>query len=432
VTILPIKKHIMVISVPLMGHTSQLIALSEELARRGHMVSIVMHPTAKAWVSDRNIQFIPWIFKLADSDEEYIVQKDTFWHKISQESHPWQGNKLMLERVITFYRPMYESLKDLLQTHHPDCLLIDRAVVPAIDLAIQRQFPFIIQTRFLGNFVKPSLQKPQFGTDFPTRMNLWQKYLNFFSPRLEAFYLLPTMLKLNRVRQDCANQKDLPSPWENQTMIVGTSFGIEQERPLPDKVHMVGPIFSNTQKPLDDSLREWLEADQTSVIYMAFGTLVSLNAWQAKALIEGLVESELKVLWSLPENQRSLLPELPSTVRVESFVPQLAVLSHPNVVAFVSHCGMNSIHESLYYGKPILALPFFGDQHYNAARLVDLGVALKLNKHNFNRIFVFDRIKQLLHDKRYRDNASHMSKILNQTDGLNQAAQIIETVLQST
>lgn len=239
------------------------------------------------------------------------------------------------------------------------------------------------------------------------------------------------MLKLNQVRQECVHQKDLPSPWDNQTIIVGTSFGIEQQRSLPAKVHMVGPIFSNHQKPLENSLREWLELGRTGVIYMAFGTLVTLNAWQAKALIEGLVETGLKVLWSLPENQRSILPELPSTVRVESFVPQPAVLSHPNVVVFVSHCGMNSIHESLYYGKPILALPFFGDQHYNAARLVDLGVALKINKRNFSRIDVSDKVNQLLRAQCYQEKALHMSVKLKQTDGLNQAAQIVETILQA-
>jgi UDP:flavonoid glycosyltransferase YjiC (YdhE family) len=124
-----------------------------------------------------------------------------------------------------------------------------------------------------------------------------------------------------------------------------------------------------------------------------------------------------------------ILPEFPSTVRVESFVPQLEVLSHPNVVAFVSHCGMNSIHESLYCGKPILALPFFGDQHYNAARLVDLGVALKINKRNFSRIDVFDKVNQLLRDRCYQEKALHLSVGLKQTDGLNQAAQIVETML---
>ncbi len=428
------KKHVMAISVPLRGHANQLIALSEELARRGYKVSFVIHSTAKAWITDRTIQVIPWTLNWTVSDEAYMAQKNAFWQKISQEPHPWRSNQLMLESIATFYRPMYESLKSLLREHHPDCLVIDRAVVPAIDLAIQQQLPFIIQTQFLGNFVKPSANQPQFGTDYPMQMNVWQKSLNFLGSRLEPFYLLPTMLKLNRTRQECAHQKDLPNPWDNQTMIVGTSFDIEPPRPLPDKVHLVGPIFSKSQKPLGDSLGEWLEADsgRPGVIYMAFGTLATLNAWQAKALIEGLVKTGLKVLWSLPENQRSLLPDRPPTVRVESFVPQPTVLSHLNVVAFVSHCGMNSIHESLYYGKPILALPFFGDQHYNAARLVDLGAALKLSKRHFSPTEVCDKINQLLHDPCYQEKALYLSRRLKQTDGLNQAAQIVESVLQES
>jgi MGT family glycosyltransferase len=427
------KKHVMVISVPLMGHTNQLIALSEELVCRGYTVSFVIHPTAQTWVNDPNIQVIPWEPQSVHSDDEYIAPKDAFWHKISQEPYSWRSSQLMLERVIAFYRPMYESLKRLLQEHHPDCLIIDRSVIPAIDLAIQQQLPFIIQTRFLGQFVKPSSDQPQFGTDYPTQMNLWQKFLNFLVPQLETFYLLPTMLKLNRIRQECAHQKDLSSPWDNQTIIVGSSFDIEPQRPLPTKVHMVGPIFSNHQKPVGDSLHDWLESGfgKTGVIYMAFGTLATLNTRQAKALIEGLVETGLKVLWSLPENQRSILPKLPSTVRVESFVPQAAVLSHPNVVVFVSHCGMNSIHESLYHGKPILALPFFGDQYYNAARLVDLGVALKLSKRSFSHNDVLDKINQLLDNPCYQEQALHISMRLKQTDGLNQAAQIVETIIQA-
>lgn len=427
------QKHVMVISVPLMGHTNQLIAISEELVRRGYRVSIVIHPTAKTWISDPNIQFIPWTAQSLDSEDEYSPEKDTFWHKISQEPHPWRSNQMMLERITTFYRLMYESLKRLLQEHHPDCLIIDRAVVPAIDLAIQQQLPFMIQTRFLGQFVKPSPDQPQFGTGYSAQMNLWQKLLNFLSPRLEAFYLLPTLLKLNQIRQNCTHQKDLPDPWKNQTIIVGTSFEIEPQRPLPANVHLVGPIFSSKQKPVGDSLHDWLESDgKTGVIYMAFGTLATLNAWQAKALIEGLAETGLKVLWSLPENQRSILPKLPSTVRIESFVPQLAVLSHPSVVAFVSHCGMNSIHESLYHGKPILALPVFGDQHYNAARLVDLGVALKLNKRSFSRTEVSSKINHLLHNPCYQEKALHLSTKLKQTDGLNQAAQLVETIIQAS
>lgn len=70
-------------------------------------------------------------------------------------------------------------------------------------------------------------------------------------------------------------------------------------------------------------------------------------------------------------------------------MPQLAVLTHAAVHLFVSHCGMNSILEALYSRTPILALPFFGDQHYNAARLVDAGVALRINKQQFTSAEVY-------------------------------------------
>ncbi len=90
---------------------------------------------------------------------------------------------------------------------------------------------------------------------------------------------------------------------------------------------------------------------------------------------------------------------------------------------------MNSINEALYWGKPILALPFFGDQHHNAARLVDLGVALSLNKDKMSSVEVCHKIDQILQCQQFRNNALQLSTVLRQTDGLNQAAHIVEAVL---
>ncbi|MBD0303742.1 MAG: glycosyltransferase family 1 protein, partial [Tolypothrix sp. T3-bin4] len=151
--------------------------------------------------------------------------------------------------------------------------------------------------------------------------------------------------------------------------------------------------------------------------------------WQAKALVEGLTDNKFRVLWSLPKNQQHILPALPSSFRVEDFVPQQAVLSHPTVRAFVSHCGMNSINEALCWGKPILGLPFFGDQHYNAARIVDLGVALKLDKQHFDSGEVSRKINELFSNTTYTEAAHRMSVLLKSTGGLDKAADIVETTL---
>ena len=57
----------------------------------------------------------------------------------------------------------------------------------------------------------------------------------------------------------------------------------------------------------------------------------------------------------------------------------MAVLSHPAVGGFVSHCGWNSILESLWAGVPIAAWPMYAEQQTNAFEVVaELGIAVEI------------------------------------------------------
>ncbi|MBD0262845.1 MAG: glycosyltransferase family 1 protein [Tolypothrix sp. Co-bin9] len=425
------KKHVMFVSLPLLGHANQMIALAQELACRGYQVSFVIAEEAREWIANTNAHFIPWEPRLEKTDEGIDDNKEDIWQKSSQEPSIWRGEKIMLNRLVDSYVAMYKTLKPIFQQYSPDLLIIDRAVIPAMDLAQQMNLPYIIQTRFLGNFVPTSSKYPRFGTSYSVHMNLWQRCLNFFRPYWLLLHFLPVMRKLNQVRSQCSDQKKLKDPFSQHPMIVGTAFGIEIPRPLPPFVHLVGPIFPKIIKPLSASLSKWLEEGKESqgVVYIAFGTLATLETWQAKALGEGRSDNRFRVLWSLPKNQQHILPALPSSFRVEDFVPQQAVLSHPTVRAFVSHCGMNSINEALCWGKPILGLPFFGDQHYNAARIVDLGVALKLDKQHFDSGEVSRKINELFSNTTYTEAAHRMSVLLKSTGGLDKAADIVETTL---
>lgn len=61
---------------------------------------------------------------------------------------------------------------------------------------------------------------------------------------------------------------------------------------------------------------------------------------------------------------------------VVSWFPQQELLALPATRLFISHCGMNSVLESLYHRVPLLGLPIFGDQPDNAARLAERGLGL--------------------------------------------------------
>lgn len=74
--------------------------------------------------------------------------------------------------------------------------------------------------------------------------------------------------------------------------------------------------------------------------------------------------------------------------------------AHPNVKLFITQCGLQSMNEAGYYGVPMVAIPFFGDQAHNAAKMVDAGIAKKLEFADVTKESVLSTIKAVLEEKR--------------------------------
>ena len=170
------------------------------------------------------------------------------------------------------------------------------------------------------------------------------------------------------------------------------------------RLYPVGPI---TQKGSRDEVDEsgkclsWLDKQPPcSVLYVSFGSGGTLSQNQINELASGLELSGQRFLWVLraPSNSASAayletenedpLKFLPSGflerteekgLVVASWAPQVQVLSHNSVGGFLSHCGWNSILESVQEGVPLIAWPLFAEQKTNAVMLADgLKVALRL------------------------------------------------------
>jgi hypothetical protein len=66
---------------------------------------------------------------------------------------------------------------------------------------------------------------------------------------------------------------------------------------------------------------------------------------------------------------------------LKSWAPQVAVLNHPSVGGFVSHCGWNSVLEAVCAGVPLVAWPLYAEQRINRIFLVDeMKLALPMNE----------------------------------------------------
>ncbi|KAL7138444.1 hypothetical protein ABFS83_10G164600 [Erythranthe nasuta] len=134
---------------------------------------------------------------------------------------------------------------------------------------------------------------------------------------------------------------------------------------------------------------EWLDKQPPkSVVYVCFGTSVSLSEEEAKEIALGLEESKQKFLWVLRDADKadifageSRKIELPlgfeERVRedgmvVRDWAPQVEILAHESVGGFMSHCGWNSCFESLVMGVPVAAWPMHSDQPLNAVFLTEV------------------------------------------------------------
>ncbi len=99
---------------------------------------------------------------------------------------------------------------------------------------------------------------------------------------------------------------------------------------------------------------------------------------KVKAFLSALTSANVRVLWKW---ESETMPGKPASVMLKKWLPQQDVLGHPNVRLFVTHGGMGSMIEAVYHGKPVMAIPGFGDQFATAARAerIGLGLALRWN-----------------------------------------------------
>ena len=93
---------------------------------------------------------------------------------------------------------------------------------------------------------------------------------------------------------------------------------------------------------------------------------------------------------------------------------------------FISHCGMNSVNESLYFGVPIIMLPQTSEQNGVAERVRQLGAGIMLNK--TDAISIKKAVECVFSDTKYKYNAKQIAESFRQCSGAKGAADKIEQV----
>jgi len=196
---------------------------------------------------------------------------------------------------------------------------------------------------------------------------------------------------------------------------------------FPEIYHFVGPSISVAALQKAEITDEDVRMTKKT-IYISLGTVVNRMIPFYKNCIKAFKDTDYRVIMSVGKlTELKELGEIPANFHVEQFVNQLEVLSQADV--FLSHCGMNSVNESLYFKVPLVLFPQTAEQGGVARRVSELGAGVYLKRNCPKEIKA--AVEKVLTDVSYKESAAKISKSFQNSGGPKEAADAILALCKS-
>ena len=362
--------------IPAHGHTNPTLEVVRELISRGHQVWYYSYNWLKDKIEETGATFI-------SCDDYDMEQKLTPKEATRIGKDLAFSTKILVDTTLALDDKVCTDMEQL----KPDCIVADSMAVWGKAVAMKLGIPFVSSTTtFAFNQYSSKIMNKSFG---------------------ELFGMLLSMPKITK---DIKRLQDKGYPIKNILDILQNDnetdtivYTSPQFQPcadtFSDKYAFVGPSIRPTTEKIDKT--------HEKLIYISMGTVNNDMMPLYKDCIKALTDTEYQVIMSVG-NLVSLddFGKLPDNISVFPQVDQIAVLKEADV--FVSHCGMNSVNESLYFEVPLVMLPQTSEQSGVATRVSQVRAGIQLNK--INAAEIKTAIELLLTDMSYKDNAKKISK----------------------
>lgn len=175
-------------------------------------------------------------------------------------------------------------------------------------------------------------------------------------------------------------------------------------------------------------LPSFLKNMSGKLLYLSLGSMGSVDVELMLRLTSFLANTEYRVIVSkgLLHNEY----ELPPNMWGQEFLPQTSIL--PLVDLFITHGGNNSVTECMYFGKPMIVLPLFGDQRDNGIRVQEKGFGYTFHPYFITKDELLSSIEKLLCDEELNFRLTSISKRIKSSKSLEYGVSRIEDLVNSS
>lgn len=190
---------------------------------------------------------------------------------------------------------------------------------------------------------------------------------------------------------------------------------------LDERYRFVGPSVSQRREKIDFP---WERLRGKTVIYISLGTVLNNDPDFFRICLDAFESPDYQVVIAVGDKvDLHALTAIPENVIIRPYVPQLEVLQYTDL--FITHGGMNSVNEALYYHVPLIVIPKNADQPIIARRISELGVGVRIKRTRLTAQKLRDQAKAILSNPTFAENARKISETLRQAGGYQRAVKEI-------
>jgi len=377
--------------IPAHGHTNPTLALVKEMVEAGHEIFYFSFKDFKEKIEKTGATYISCDdsdFEMEDKDNGEKVAKDIAF-----------ATELIVNSTLALDELIATKIKEI----KPDLIVSDSVAYWGKLTAIKYNIPYVSSTTTFA-FNKHS-----------------SAYMNHgLSELFKMLFSMPKVNKqLKRLRDNGYPVKGIldiiQNDNETNTIVYTSEYYQPCSNTFSDKYRFIGPSIRPVETPYEKTSKV--------TIYISMGTVVK-NKKVYRYCIDAFSKTDYQVIISAGVSNMKF-DDLPENIKVYDFVDQMAVLSIADV--FITHCGMNSANEGLYFEVPLVLCPQTNEEVAVAKRTEELGAGIWL-KYISDPNTILDAVNKILNDENYKKAASEISKSFKECGGVKTARQFIEEI----
>ncbi|WP_374625675.1 nucleotide disphospho-sugar-binding domain-containing protein [Devosia sp.] len=397
-------KKIVVLSMPAYGHLLPMLGPIAELVRRGHDVVAYSSPEFEKLIRATGAGFVAYPRAL-DAMEFAQTLKS--------------GNLIAaFEKLLGATPVLTDFVLERLPQEHANVVVFDSSAFWGYIAVHKLKLPNVSDS-------------PIFAFELMRNLVSWRElwgHTRNFVPRL--FRLAALIAPLFRYGIGNLPRAVPMVPLRGERTIMLTSRELHPPTNLVKDPSFVFPGASIDARTRPDPF-DFARLDGRPVILISMGTVQFLNDRFFRLCMDTFADFPAQFLLAAgPGSDVTRFGPIPDNFIVQQTFPQMPVLER--AALFITHCGLGSVHETLWNGVPFVAVPQHFEQLRNALAAERHGAGIILDDECFGRRIEGPQLRatveKVLADPVYRQNALRIGETLKSAGGYQKVADVIESV----